>query len=84
MSDRTLTSPFGRRAARLSFAPPATVRQGLLRRLAAAHTAWRQRRALERLDARMLRDIGLTEAERRREAERGFWDVPQHWLEPPR
>lgn len=34
----------------------------------------RQRRALSRLDDRLLRDIGVTRAEAAREAAKPFWD----------
>lgn len=40
----------------------------------------RQRRALARLDPRLLRDIGLTEDAARAEAARRFWDAPHHWF----
>ena len=46
----------------------------------AAVAAWRQRRALERLDANARRDLGLSEADITREASRPAWDVPQSWL----
>jgi uncharacterized protein YjiS (DUF1127 family) len=36
-----------------------------------------ERRALERLDARLLRDIGLDAAAVAREAARPFWDAPR-------
>jgi len=39
----------------------------------------RQRQALGQLDAHLLRDIGLSEAEARKEATRLDWDVPQNW-----
>ncbi|MBO6868802.1 MAG: DUF1127 domain-containing protein [Thalassococcus sp.] len=39
----------------------------------------RQRRALAALDDHQLRDIGLTPEDARQEAERLFWDVPNHW-----
>ncbi|MEE3361560.1 MAG: DUF1127 domain-containing protein [Pseudomonadota bacterium] len=39
----------------------------------------RQRRALAALDADQLSDIGLTPEDARQEAERLFWDVPNHW-----
>ncbi|MEC8582329.1 MAG: DUF1127 domain-containing protein [Pseudomonadota bacterium] len=39
----------------------------------------RQRRALAALDDHQLRDIGLTHEDARQEAERLFWDVPNHW-----
>jgi uncharacterized protein YjiS (DUF1127 family) len=32
------------------------------------------------MDRHLLRDIGLSETEARIEANRSFWDVPQHWL----
>ena len=34
---------------------------------------YRQRRALARLDARLLRDIGITHYDAKREAEKPFW-----------
>lgn len=36
-----------------------------------------ERRALERLDPRLLRDIGLDAAAAAREAARPFWDAPR-------
>lgn len=36
----------------------------------------RERRALARLDDRMLRDIGLTEEQADREVRRAVWDYP--------
>lgn len=39
----------------------------------------RERAALARLDPHLLRDIGLTDEEARREAGRSAWDVPDHW-----
>jgi len=48
-------------------------------RLARAHDTWRQRRALERLDARALDDVGLTREDVRRETRRSLWDAPQGW-----
>lgn len=42
---------------------------------------WGERRALERLDARMLADVGIDPADARREAERTLWDVPAGRLE---
>lgn len=39
----------------------------------------RTRKALARLDAHLLRDIGLSVEEARREAERGLWDTPVDW-----
>ena len=39
----------------------------------------RQRRQLERLDAHLLKDIGLTDDAARAEARRPIWDAPDHW-----
>lgn len=39
----------------------------------------RERAALSRLDAHLLEDIGKTPTEARQEAERPFWDAPNHW-----
>jgi uncharacterized protein YjiS (DUF1127 family) len=39
----------------------------------------RQRRRLAELDPHLLRDIGITEDEARREAQLPVWDVPSHW-----
>ena len=41
---------------------------------------YRQRRDLSRLDARQLRDVGVSETEALRESQRPVWDVPAHWL----
>lgn len=41
----------------------------------------RQRRALNRLEARLLADIGLCPEAARREAMRPGWDAPEHWME---
>jgi len=52
----------------------------------AAIAAWaaarRERRALARLDARLLADIGLTEEDAAREAARPFWDLPNRLRQP--
>ncbi|MDX5401835.1 MAG: DUF1127 domain-containing protein [Rhodobacterales bacterium] len=47
--------------------------------LAAALEAHRSRKALARLDPRLLRDIGLTREEALDEAARPIWDAPLHW-----
>jgi uncharacterized protein YjiS (DUF1127 family) len=39
----------------------------------------RSRRALARLDDRLLADAGLSPAQARAEAARPGWDVPPHW-----
>ncbi|MDJ0825110.1 MAG: DUF1127 domain-containing protein [Rhodobacter sp.] len=54
--------------------------KGFFGRLLAAEAAWRQRRALARLDEAALRDIGVSQAEATIEAKRPVWDVPAHWL----
>ncbi len=49
---------------------------GILRDMAALR---RQRRALARLDAAALEDIGVSRAAARAECDRPAWDVPPHW-----
>jgi uncharacterized protein YjiS (DUF1127 family) len=46
----------------------------LARILVGVHDRWLQRQALAELDDRMLKDIGLTRAERDRECGRSPWD----------
>jgi hypothetical protein len=41
------------------------------------YDTWRQRRALQTLDRRMLHDIGISAADVEREVRRPFWDLPQ-------
>ncbi len=48
-------------------------------RLLNIEALWRQRRSLAELDDHLLRDIGLTRDEARRESERPAWDAPAHW-----
>ena len=38
------------------------------------------RHKLAQLDAKALRDIGLSPADANREAQRPIWDAPDHWL----
>lgn len=40
---------------------------------------WRSRRALARLDAEGLADVGLSERQARQEAALTIWDVPDSW-----
>lgn len=50
-------------------------RAGLwLQHLRQMHRVWKTRRDLAELDPRLLRDIGLTESEARREISRAPWD----------
>lgn len=51
----------------------------LLRRIGGLMALHRSRRALARLDERMLRDIGLTRAEAEAELARPVWNAPLHW-----
>ncbi|UWQ93299.1 DUF1127 domain-containing protein [Rhodobacteraceae bacterium M382] len=39
----------------------------------------RQRRALKKLDAAALDDIGITKAQAEAESSRLAWDAPDHW-----
>ena len=50
-----------------------------LRLLAALAANRRSRQALARLDAHLLRDVGLTQDRARAEAARPVWDVPRSW-----
>lgn len=50
-----------------------------LARLNRALAVWRQRRQLAQLDANRLDDLGLSDRDALREANRPFWDVPDHW-----
>lgn len=54
--------------------------KGVFARLLLAHAAWRQRRALARLDDAALQDIGISRSEALSESSRPVWDVPAHWL----
>ncbi|GGB03646.1 DUF1127 domain-containing protein [Allosediminivita pacifica] len=54
-------------------------RPGLSALLRRWHSLHRQRTALSQLDPHLLEDIGVTEAEARREAARAPWDAPDHW-----
>ncbi|MCW1917353.1 DUF1127 domain-containing protein [Rhodobacter sp. KR11] len=47
--------------------------------IARALALHQSRKGLAALDAHMLRDIGLTAEEARREATRPLWDAPDHW-----
>jgi uncharacterized protein YjiS (DUF1127 family) len=66
------------RRARRAMSPARTLRDAGVR-LVLALLRWRelaqQRRRLLTLDDRMLKDIGITRADARREGARPFWDV---------
>ncbi len=70
MTDRALPSVLGA-------APPR--RRGFLSTLLNLDARHRQHRALGRLDALRLRDLGLDETEIARETGRPFWDAPAWW-----
>lgn len=40
---------------------------------------YKQRRALLKMDADQLSDLGLTKSQALAEAKRPIWDVPAHW-----
>lgn len=44
-------------------------------------SVWRTRRALARLDAHLLEDIGISPAQARHEADLTVWDVPETWTQ---
>ncbi|MCC1495116.1 DUF1127 domain-containing protein [Cognatishimia sp. F0-27] len=51
----------------------------LARRVAQWRALARQRRALKRMDADQLHDLGLSRDAADAEAARPFWDAPAHW-----
>lgn len=71
------------RSSSFDIARPAAPRRkaSFLARVMALAGLRRQRLALGRLDDHMLRDIGVSRAEARREAERPVWDAPVHWCD---
>ncbi len=52
----------------------------LVERLLDLMSLGRSRRRLRDLEEHLLRDIGVTAAEARREAEKPIWNAPAHWL----
>lgn len=58
---------------------PHRANRSLASRIAHALDVARSRRALARLDAALLDDIGLTERQARNEANRPAWDAPHSW-----
>lgn len=52
----------------------------LINRVRLALDIWSERRSLDKLDARMLQDIGLEGWQARQEASRPPWDVPNNRL----
>ncbi|SOH93441.1 protein of unknown function [Monaibacterium marinum] len=70
MSDLTLTNFAGSVRTSIAGAP----RRGYVALVAIWTRRSRSRRHLKHLDAHLLRDIGVTEWNAQREAERPFWD----------
>ncbi|MBP1806240.1 DUF1127 domain-containing protein [Rubellimicrobium aerolatum] len=60
--------------------PLARPRPAPLARLLAMLAAARSHRQLGRLDDRLLRDVGLTRADARRDTGLPPWNAPGHWL----
>ncbi|PFG64265.1 uncharacterized protein YjiS (DUF1127 family) [Thioclava sp. ES.031] len=60
-------------------APARPARRGFFSTLARMADYYRSRRALERLDPRLLDDLGLSKTEAAFEARRRIWDAPDHW-----
>ena len=59
--------------------PQAADRKKIFGRLTDYAALYRQRRALARLDAQALADIGLSQSDAQSEAKRPIWDVPSNW-----
>ena len=59
--------------------PAASRPRGIVSLLALSLQTWKERRALARLDADALRDIGLSAEDAARESDRPIWDVPSNW-----
>ena len=55
-------------------------RKTLVSRVFLFLSLWRERNQLKNLNAHLLKDIGVTEAEARAEANRPFWDAPHRWM----
>lgn len=58
---------------------PATGTRSFLGGLMQAFKVQQSRRALAKLSAEQLADIGLTRAQAEEEAARPLWDAPAHW-----
>lgn len=53
--------------------------RSLVELIARAYGLWCSRRALARLTATQLEDVGVTASEAHDEANRPIWDVPANW-----
>jgi len=60
-------------------AAPLRSKASALTMLRAIFALYSQRKALAKLDASDLRDLGLTRAQALEEANRPIWDVPSNW-----
>lgn len=67
------------RALRIAATAEAVSRPSLWHRFIVALSLRRQRKALARLDDRLLDDVGLDRDAALAEAARPVWDVPRHW-----
>ena len=76
MSDRSLSRPG------ISHASYRRLFAALSARIATALALQRSRRDLRKLDAKLLRDVGLSETDAHAEARRRAWDAPAHWRQP--
>ena len=55
-------------------------RPGVLGWLSTLHAIWAERRALHAMEAHRLSDLGISQGEAAREADRPAWDAPERWL----
>ena len=59
--------------------PHALVPYGIVEMILCGLSVWSQRRALARLDADRLADLGIDPEEALREAKKPIWDAPIGW-----
>ena len=51
----------------------------LVSRLFLILSIWHERKALDKLDAHLLNDIGISKVQARSEVVRKVWDAPERW-----
>ena len=56
-------------------------RKTLVSRVFLFLSIWRERNDLANLNAHLLKDIGVSEAEAKAEASRPVWDAPARWMQ---
>lgn len=56
-------------------------RKTLVSRVFLFLSIWRERKKLAHLDAHLLEDIGVSEAQAKQEASRPVWDAPARWMQ---